>query len=170
MMKWGMLLFSVLFLMTGCSSVRSTNNTNSRQPSTTGLTSVSVPDDSDVKSLTVWSSALPGAKRMTFTNATNKSTIELVLSWLNHSKEVGFEKPAPGKDGCPPGLSITTTNGNTILIGPSVNWTVKKYPSKTVISGADVVGYVAIHPDNSKVIRVYCPKLYKWITNYEWAT
>jgi hypothetical protein len=166
MKKWGKsLIIILLFLVSGCSvSVHPMNNIISKD----WLTS-NIPIAKDVKSLKVWSTELPGAKRMTFINPNDKSIINQVIVWLNNSKEVGVEKPSPGKDGYPPGLSIITTKGFTLSIRPAVNWTKKVYPDHTVIIGKNAEGYVAIIPsNNSQMVRIYSPKLYNWIEKNEW--
>lgn len=120
-----------------------------------------IPSYSDVRDFTVLPSALPGAKRTTITD---ESTIARVLTWLRNAKEVGTEKPGPAKGGYPGGLPITTKEGDSLLIGLAMNWTITKLDNgNTLIQGKKVADYVALRT-NSKSVRLYSPELYKWIT------
>lgn len=132
--------------------------------------SFTVPSDAEISSMIASVSILPDSKKKTFTDTTDKGTIDQTLTWLKKSKAVGLEKPPMGNGGYPPTLQIVLNNGNTMVIGPAMNWSSKKLPSgSTEISGTNVVGYVSMATtQSSKVVRLYSPELYKWIVNHEW--
>ena len=167
------------FLLAGCGQTISGDDIGTTTFSNEAVTSggvnalkFTIPSGAEVKSMTVSVSSLPGSTRKTFTNATDKATIDQILTWLKKSKEVGLEKPPIGRGGYPPTLQMALNNGNTMAIGPAVDWSSKKLANgNTEISGTNVVGYVAMATANgqsSKVVRLYSPELYKWIVNHEW--
>lgn len=131
--------------------------------------SLPVLKDTNVKSITVSVSALPGHKQATFTTANNKVMIDRILKCIKNSREVGLEPPTPGKGGYPPQLVISTTDGNIIAFGPAMNWSVKKLANgSTEITGKYVTGYIAMaSPNQPHVLRLYAPQLYNFIMNHE---
>jgi hypothetical protein len=168
MRHWRISTIAIAIFITGCGiSVESPNPRSTVQGTSIAF---QVPIVSDVKSFSVWSSSLPGAIKKTYTNSTDRATIQRVLTWLKNSKEVGFEKPPIGKGGYPPGLVITLNNGKTISIGPAIDWSESKLANGSIeISGKNVVGYVAMAMNN-QVVRLYSPELYKWLVNREWQS
>ncbi|WP_436664157.1 hypothetical protein ACOALA_02725 [Alicyclobacillus acidoterrestris] len=173
----GMTLISLL--LSGCGQTIDRNDggttTVTHMPVTnvdTETHSFTVPNDTEIKSMTASASILPGSKKKTFTDATDKGSIDQVLTWLKNSKEVGLEKSPIGKGGYPPTLQIVLNNGNTMVIGPAVDWSSKKLANgNTETSGKNAVGYVAMATTNgqsSKVVRLYSPDLYRWIVNHQW--
>jgi hypothetical protein len=130
---------------------------------------LSVPKLNQIKSMTEWSSSLPGAPHLTVTPASNSKEIGQVLAWLRGGTKIQPEPTQIGKGGYPPGIVLTLKNGDVFYLKPATNETVKPLEGATEIVTANATGYIDYESGNLKNkmpnLRIYDPKLYQWITS-----